>query len=85
MHFPAISEEKPYPREKALIDLVAAERLEGRRLLVYATHTGTRDIMEQMDDFLTRHGFRVAVMTADAVAADRRKAWVADRASSAST
>ena len=32
-----------------------------------------------MDDFLTRHGFRVAVMKADAVAPDRREAWVADR------
>ena len=32
-----------------------------------------------MDDFLTRHGFRVAVMKADAVAPERREAWVADR------
>ena len=32
-----------------------------------------------MDDFLTRHGFRVAVMKADAVAPDRREAWVAEK------
>ena len=51
----------------------------GRRVLVYATHTGTRDITERMDDILTRHGFRVAVMKADAVAPERREAWVADR------
>ena len=37
-------------------------------MLVYVTHTGTRDVTERMDDFLTRHGFRVAVMKADAVA-----------------
>ena len=48
------------------MDLAAAERMEGRRVLVYATHTGTRDITEQMDDMLTRHGFRVAVMKAEA-------------------
>ena len=47
-------------------------------MLVYATHTGTRDITERMDDMLTRHGFRVAVMKADAVAPERREAWVAD-------
>ena len=76
---PPLSEEKLYPKEKALIDLVAAERMEGRRVLVYATHTGTRDITARMDDILTRHGFRVAVMKADAVAPDRREAWVADR------
>ena len=76
---PPLSEERLYPKEKALIDMVAAERLEGRRVLVYATHTGTRDITERMDDMLTRHGFRVAVMKADAVAPNRREAWVADR------
>ena len=53
--------------------------MEGRRVLVYVTHTGTRDITGRMDDILTRHGFRVAVMKADAVAPDRREAWVADR------
>ena len=76
---PPLSEEKLYPKEKALVDLVAAERLAGRRALVYATHTGTRDITGRMEDILTRHGFRVAVMKADAVAPDKREAWVADR------
>ena len=76
---PPLSEEKVYPKEKALVDLVAAERLAGRRVLVYVTHTGTRDITGRMDDILTRHGFRVAVMKADAVAPDKREAWVADR------
>ncbi|MCY4450249.1 MAG: hypothetical protein OXE02_15545, partial [Chloroflexi bacterium] len=76
---PPLSEERLYPKEKALVDLVAAERLEGRRVLVYATHTGTRDITERMDDMLTRHGFRVAVMKADAVAPERREAWVAEQ------
>ena len=76
---PPLSEEKLYPKEKALVDLVAAERMQGRRVLVYVTHTGTRDVTERMDDILTRHGFRVAVMKADAVAPDRREAWVADR------
>ncbi len=76
---PPLSEEKLYPKEKSLVDLVAKERMEGRRVLVYVTHTGTRDITGRMDDILTRHGFRVAVMKADAVAPDRREAWVADR------
>ena len=76
---PPLSGERLYPKEKSLLDLVAAERLEGRRVLVYATHTGTRDITGRMDDILTRHGFRVAVMKAEAVAPDRREAWVADK------
>ncbi len=76
---PPLAEEKLYPKEKALVDLVAAERLAGRRVLVYATHTGTRDITGRMEDILTRHGFRVAVMKADAVEPKRREKWVADR------
>ena len=76
---PPLSEEKLYPKEKALVDLVAAERMEGRRVLVYVTHTGSRDITGRMDDILTRHGFRVAVMKADAVTPDRREAWVAEK------
>ena len=76
---PPLSEEKLYPKERALLDLVAAERLEGRRVLVYATHTGTRDITGRMESILARHGFRVAVMKADAVPPERREAWVAKR------
>ena len=58
---------------------LAAERLEGRRVLVYVTHAGTRDITGRMDDILTRHGSRVVVMKADAAVPDRREAWVTDR------
>ena len=29
----------------------------GRRVLVYATHTGTWDITGRMESMLTRHGF----------------------------
>ena len=47
--------------------------MEGRRVLVYVTHTGTRDITGRMEDILTLHGFRVAVMKAAAVAPDRRE------------
>ena len=76
---PPLSEEKLYPKEQALVDLVAAERMEGRRVLVYVTHTGTRDITGRLDGILTRHGFRVAVMKADAVAPNQREKWVADK------
>ena len=79
IQMPPLSEDKLYPKEQALVDLVAAERLEGRKVLVYATHTGTRDITERMEEFLTTHGFRVAVLKADSVAPDRREAWVEER------
>ena len=79
VQMPPLSEDKLYPKEQALVDLVAAERLAGRKVLVYATHTGTRDITERMDGFLTQQGFRVAVLKADTVAPDRRESWVEER------
>ena len=79
VQLPPLTEDKLYPKEQALVDLVAQERMAGRRVLVYVTHTGTRDITGRMQAFLTKHGFRSAVMKADAVAPDKREAWVANQ------
>ena len=76
---PPLAEERVYPKEQALLDLVATEKQAGRRVLVYVTHTGTRDITGRLHALLTRHGARVAVLKADAVKPDRREAWVAER------
>ena len=58
---------RSYPKERALAELVADEPLAGRRVLIYPTHTGRRDIAGFMEEFLGRHGFNVTVMKADAV------------------
>ena len=79
VQLPPLDGDRLYPKEKALIDLVAQERMAGRRVLVYVTHTGTRDITGRMQAFLTKHGFRSVVMKADAVAPDKREAWVANQ------
>ena len=76
VQLPPLDGDRLYPKEQALIDLVAQERIAGRRVLVYATHTGTRDITGRMQSFLIKNGFRSAVMKADAVAPDQREAWV---------
>ncbi len=76
---PPLAEDRVYPKEQALLDLVTAEREAGRRVLVYVTHTGTRDITGRLATLLAQHGSRVAVLKADAVKPDRREAWVAER------
>ena len=76
---PPLSDDRLYAKEQSLIDLVPAEPMEGRLVLVYVTHTGTKDITGRMDDTLIRHGFRVAVMKSEAVGPERREGWVADR------
>ena len=78
---PPLSEEVIYPKEEALIDLVRAERKKGRKVLVYVTHTGTRDITGRIRDLLEAEGFQSSVLKADTVAPDKREAWVQERLS----
>jgi hypothetical protein len=78
-HAPALPDDRLYPKERALVDLVRRERDRGRRVLVYATHTNLRDITPRLRSVLERAGFRVAVLRADTVSAERREDWVAAR------
>jgi hypothetical protein len=78
-HAPALPDDRLYPKERALVDLVRQERGRGRRVLVYATHTNLRDITPRLRAVLERAGFRVAVLKADTVSAERREGWVAAR------
>ncbi len=55
------------------------EQARGRRVLLYITHTESRDISPRLREILERHKFRVAVLKAGTVAADRREEWVAAR------
>ena len=79
VQLPPLDAERVYPKEQQLLDLIAQERLAGRRVLVYATHTGTRDITGRLESLLTQHGFKTAVMKADRVEPKQREAWVAKR------
>jgi len=66
------------PKEQDLIDLVTRERQAGRRVLVYCTHTHTRDITKRLDQILQRAGLRSAILPAT-VAPERRMQWIDDR------
>jgi superfamily II DNA or RNA helicase len=78
-HAPALPEDRLYPKERALVELVRRERERGRRVLVYVTHTNLRDLTPRLASVLDREGFRVAVLKADTVPAERREEWVAAR------
>ena len=81
MDVPALDAGRLYPKERALGDLVRSERDQGRRTLVYVTHTGRRDITGRLDQFLSKEGLKVAVLKADTVTPERREMWVNARVS----
>ncbi|MCZ7576277.1 MAG: ATP-dependent helicase [Dehalococcoidia bacterium] len=68
-----------YPKEQALLDLVGTEKLQGRRVLVYVTHTASRDITPRLESVLGEAGHRVACLKADTVPPERREEWVSRR------
>ena len=66
------------PKEQDLIELIKQERSAGRRVLVYCTHTQTRDITNRLDHILQHAGLRSAILPAT-VAPERRMQWIDDR------
>lgn len=67
-----------FPKEQDLIELVKQERASGRRVLVYCTHTQTRDITKRLEQILQGAGLRSAILPAT-VAPERRMQWIDDR------
>ena len=76
---PPLSGERTYPKERALVELIREEKSRGRRVLVYATHTDTRDITPRLEEVLQAEGFRTSVLRSNSPKSERREAWVADR------
>jgi energy-coupling factor transporter ATP-binding protein EcfA2 len=71
----ALPDGADWPKERRLIELVAAERAVGRKVLVYLAFTGTRDLRPRLSAVLRRAGVRVGTLDA-AVEPKRREAWI---------
>lgn len=72
---PAVLDDTPSPKERELIELCRREKAKGRRVLVYATYTGTRDTTTRMKRLLEKAGFKTAVLRAS-VDASKREDWL---------
>ncbi len=72
---PALPETDVYPKEAVLRTLCQEARSAGRRVLVYCTHTQTRDITHRLQRLLTDAGLRTQILTSG-VASRRREAWI---------
>lgn len=66
------------PKEQALVNLVTAQHERGRRVLIYCTHTQTRDITKRLEGILTRAGLRTTILPAS-VKPDKRMDWIDQR------
>ena len=74
-----MTEDAIYPKEQALINRILDEKKQGRRVLVYVTHTERRDMTARLDRLLSDQGLRVSVLKSDTVQPDKREKWIADQ------
>src|SRR5579872_695655 len=77
---PALDPDIQYPKETELLRLCQQEAQNGRRVLVYATHTDRRDILPRLEELLRNGGLRTQVLRADTVSPRKRAQWVRSQA-----
>ena len=75
---PALDEDVVYPKEQTLLDLIARELGQRRKVLVYVQHTGSRDITVRLVRLLAERHVK-AVVLHSSVEAKTREAWVEAR------
>ncbi len=68
-----------YPKELALLERIKSEQKEQRRVLVYVTHTDTRDITGRLQNIIEQEHIPCQVLKSHTVSPDRREQWVQDR------
>lgn len=68
----------PSPKEHELIEICKAERLRGRKVLVYSCYTGTRDTTSRLKMLLEAEGFKTAVLRSSVQAA-KREDWLMEK------
>lgn len=76
---PNLSEDAIRPKEQALIDLVYAEKVRGRKVWVYVHFTDRHDVQGRLEKLLRRAGLRVEVLRSSVALANREE-WIARHA-----
>ena len=78
---PGLNSDVLYPKEQALIDMVKKEKAEGRKVLIFCTHTNRRDVTARLQEKIQSNGnnIRSEILKAS-VPAEKREAWIKDHA-----
>jgi len=72
---PAI-DEALLPKERELLDILEQEIGEGRKCLVCLEHTGTRDLIPDLQERMEARGFSPLILRSNTVSTEKREAWV---------
>lgn len=64
------------PKEKHLIDLCLQNKANGRKVLIYCTHTQTRDITPRLKKILSENGLRCRILKSQDVESEKRESYI---------
>ena len=63
-------------KENRLLEILAAEKKQGRKVAVFLEHTGTRDLLPVLEEKLNLNGFSPLVLRSQTVAPEKREEWL---------
>jgi len=66
------------PKEERLLEILSAEKKQGRKVAVFLEHTGTRDLLPTLEEKLTGNGFSPLIMRSQGVKPENREEWLKD-------
>ena len=69
-------EERILPKEEELLNIVSKELSEGRRCLVCLEHTGTRDLIPDLQERLMEKYITPLILRSNTVSTEKRESWV---------
>jgi len=73
---PALSKDVLYPKERRIVDLCLNEKKQKRKVIIYCTHTESRDITARLQIILQEKGLNVVVLKSHTVSSEEREDWV---------
>lgn len=66
------------PKEERLLEILAAEKKQERKVAVFLEHTGTRDLLPTLEEKLMENGFSPLIMRSQGVKPENREEWLKD-------
>jgi len=67
------------PKEEELLAIIGSELAEGRKCLVCLEHTGTRDLIPDLQERMVEKGLNPLILRSDTVSTEKREEWVTSK------
>ena len=64
------------PKEERLLEILATEKHQGRKVAIFLEHTGTRDLIPILQKKIIQRGFSPLILRSDTVQTENREEWL---------